>query len=147
MSKNITGELLMCVEYYRSKSNTYHEMLYPTPIAPGKKRTPNQERLNQLRRELAKVSNMPKRNRTVVSDVLHQGVPQTHNRYDFEIALMREIDKVAEEEGAIALQRVARGYFTRERLYREKLLRSAIFVQSRFRGYQIRKKLIWEDGL
>ena len=64
-SKNITGELLMCVDYYRTKSDKYHEMLYPTPTAPGTKRSKGQVRLNQLNRELARVTHMPKKNRTV----------------------------------------------------------------------------------
>ena len=80
----------------------------------------------------------------MVSDVLHEGVPQTHNKEDLEISLMREIDKVAKDEGAVSLQRIVRGGFTRERLYFEKLIRSCVFVQSRYRGYQTRKKLIWE---
>ena len=143
-SKNITGELLVCVEYYRTKTHKYHKMLYPPPPKDGHKRTAGEERLDQLRRELARVTNMPKRTRTLTSSLLHQGVPQTFQRDDFEIALMREIDAVSKDVGAIAMQRIVRGAFTRERLYEEKLLRSAIFVQSRYRGYETRKRLVWE---
>ena len=143
-SKNITGELLVCVEYYRTKTNKYHSILYPPPPKDGHKRTIGEERLNQLQRELARVTNMSKRTRTITSSLLHQGVPQTFQRDDFEISLIREIDAVSKDVGAIAMQRIVRGVFTRERLYDEKLLRSAIFVQSRYRGYETRKRLVWE---
>ena len=144
-SKNVTGELLMCVEYYRTKSIKYHEMLYPPPLEDGRStRSIGQVRLNQLKRELARVTNMPKRTQKIVSDVLHEGVPQTHYRQDFEMALMREISKVAEYEGVLNVQRLFRGYRARNQLAYEQLIRSVVFVQSRYRGYQTRKKLIWE---
>ena len=144
-SKNVTGELLMCVEYYRTKSIKYHEMLYPPPLEDGRStRSIGQVRLNQLKRELARVTNMPKRTQKIVSDVLHEGVPQTHYRQDFEMALMREISKVAEYEGVLNVQRLFRGYSARKQLAYEQLIRSVVFVQSRYRGYQTRKKLIWE---
>ena len=54
---------------------------------------------------------------------------------------MKEIDKVEKFEGSVAFQRVWRGKYTRDRLYQELLVRSAIVWQSRFRGYRTRKKL------
>ena len=88
---------------------------------------------------------MPRRIRTVTSDVLHEGVPQTHKREEFEITLQREIGRVERDEGAIALQRIVRGAQTREREWHRRLLHACVFVQSRFRGYRVRKKLVWEE--
>ena len=142
-SRNVTGELLNCVEYYRAKSIKYHEILYPPEIAPGKRQSSGAKRLDELKRELARVSMMPRNSRQVISSVMH-GTAQTHRRAAFEDALRREIDKQAWSNGATEMQRIARGFMTRRRLYQEKLVRAAVLTQSRFRGYRTRKKLIWE---
>ena len=146
-SKNITGELLCCVEYYRTKTHKYHDMLYPPPAVAGEKKTPGQVRLGNLKRELARCMNTPPshRRKSIISNVLHEGVPFTYkNLNELEILLMKEIDKVEKFEGSVAFQRVWRGKYTRDRLYQELLVRSAIVWQSRFRGYRTRKKLVWE---
>jgi hypothetical protein len=142
-SRNVTGELLNCVEYYRAKSIKYHEVLYPPEVAPGKKQSSGAKRLDELKRELAKVAMMPRNMRQVTSSVMH-GTAQTHRRAAFEDALRREIDKQAWSNGATEMQRIARGFMERRRLYQERLVRAAVLTQSRFRGYRTRKKLIWE---
>ena len=144
-SKGITGELLVCVEYYRTKYKKLYEICYPSAVAPGRRRSPGAVRLDNLRRELLRVQAMPRKIRTITSDLLHEGVPQTHKREEFKIALQREIRLVARNEGAIALQRIVRGAQTREREFHRRLLHACVFVQSRFRGYRVRKKLVWEE--
>jgi len=47
-------------------------------------------------------------------------------------------------EPAVQIQRIVRGMICRERVYQIKLVKSAVYVQSRFRGYKVRKKM-WEE--
>ena len=47
-------------------------------------------------------------------------------------------------EPAVQIQRMVRGMIDREKVYQIKLVKSAVYVQSRFRGYKVRKKM-WEE--
>ncbi len=47
-------------------------------------------------------------------------------------------------EPAVQIQRMVRGMIDREKVYQIKLVKSAVYVQSRFRGYRVRKKM-WEE--